>query len=313
MKRSSSDRDLEREHLHGLQKYDLLDKAGEGTFGVVTRAKNKQTGDLVVIKRTTIESDEGIPATTLREIAILQTLHHPNVVAIHDKFVSEDYRYVYMVLEHCDMDLKKMQRLKSGFTPRVVQSMFHQFVLGLDYCHSHRIIHRDLKPQNLLVQWSSGRLKIGDFGLTRACSVPLRTYTHEVVTMWYKPPELLLAASGQYGFSLDMWAAGCILPEMYTQAPMIHSDSEIDTIMKIFRLLGTPKDQFTLSMPHYQPIFPKWPRRVRDEYASRLPPDAMALMESLLEYDPSLRMTAKEACHHAFFNEITPLATFEGK
>ena len=134
---------------------------------------------------------------------------------------------------------------------------------GLTWCHSHRIFHRDLKPQNVLVDPKKGSLKLADFGLARAFTVPLRTYTHEVVTLWYRAPEILLGAK-QYSCPVDMWSIGTIIPEMVTGHPLFPGDSEIDAIYKIFRHLGTPTDDVwpgVTKLPHFQTAFPAWKPR----------------------------------------------------
>ena len=131
-----------------------------------------------------------------------------------------------------------------------MQSYAWQLLNGLSWCHAHRIFHRDLKPQNLLVQPPRGLLKLGDFGLTRAFSLPLRTYTHEVVTLWYRAPEILLGAK-DYACPIDMWSCGCVLGEMATGKPMFPGDSEIDELFKIFQVLGTPSEETWENVSHF--------------------------------------------------------------
>ena len=127
-------------------------------------------------------------------------------------------------------------------------------------CHSHRVLHRDLKPQNLLIDTETNSLKLADFGLARAFAIPLRAYTHEVVTLWYRAPEILLGAK-QYSTPVDVWSIGCIFAEMINQSPLFPGDSEIDQLFKIFRGLGTPDDSVwpeVSQLPDYKPQFPKW-------------------------------------------------------
>lgn len=143
---------------------------------------------------------------------------------------------LYLVFEFLDMDLKRyMDTLPDGRTMEAeqVKKFTYQMLEGLAYCHSHRILHRDLKPQNLLVE-SGSTIKLADFGLARAFNVPLRTYTHEVVTLWYRAPEILLG-SRTYSTPVDMWSVGCIFAEMARRKPLFPGDSEIDELYKIFR------------------------------------------------------------------------------
>ena len=214
--------------------YEKLEKMGEGTFGVVHKARHVETGEVVALKKMRLEGeDDGVPATALREISILREMKHQNIIELQHVFHTD--RSLYLAFEYCDSDLKQyMRSIGNKLCDREVQSYSWQLLNGLAWCHSHRIFHRDLKPQNLLVQPSRGLLKLGDFGLTRAFSLPLRTYTHEVVTLWYRAPEILLGAK-DYACPVDMWSVGCVLGEMATGKPMFPGDSEIDELFKIFQ------------------------------------------------------------------------------
>jgi cyclin-dependent kinase len=190
-----------------------------------------------------------------------------------------------------------------------VKKFTSQLLTGIRYCHSHRVLHRDLKPQNLLID-SSGNLKLADFGLARAFGVPLRTYTHEVVTLWYRSPEILLGGR-QYSTGVDMWSIGCIFAEMATRKPLFPGDSEIDEIFKIFRILGTPTEEEwpgVTSFPDFKASFPKWERKTEDEIVpvdgvKVLGEEGLNLLEALLVYDPAGRISAKQAVVHPYFTE----------
>lgn len=190
-----------------------------------------------------------------------------------------------------------------------VKKFMSQILEGIRYCHSRRVLHRDLKPQNLLIN-REGNLKLGDFGLARAFGVPLRTYTHEVVTLWYRAPEILLGGR-QYSTGVDMWSVGCIFAEMGTRKPLFPGDSEIDEIFKIFKLLGTPTEAEwpgVTSFPDFKESFPKWERKHEEELVNAdgikvLGEEGLNLLESLLVYDPAGRISAKQAVHHAYLTE----------
>ena len=192
-----------------------------------------------------------------------------------------------------------------------VKKFTHQLLEGVRYCHSHRVLHRDLKPQNLLID-KEGNLKLADFGLARAFGVPLRTYTHEVVTLWYRSPEILLGGR-QYSTGVDMWSVGCIFAEMSTRKPLFPGDSEIDEIFKIFRVLGTPTEEDwpgVTSFPDFKSSFPKWERKrdeemVSDDGAKVLGDSGLDLLEALLQYDPAARISAKQAVAHQYFLEAS--------
>merc|ERR1719478_1218327 len=202
--------------------------------------------------------EDGIPATAIREIAILKELSHTNVVKLYDVFCKPGK--LVLVFEYLENDLKKyMKSMNSRLTPGTIKNFAYQLVRGAEFCHASRIIPRDLKPQNLLID-SRLRLKIADFGLARAFQTPIPKYTHEVVTVWYRPPEILLGSSF-YSVPVDLWAVGCIHAEMATLQPLFPGDSEIDTIFRIFRKLGTPEGGELASLPDMKMSFPKWKPR----------------------------------------------------
>jgi cyclin-dependent kinase 1 len=182
--------------------------------------------------RTDLE-DEGVPSTALREISVLRELQHPNIVQLKDCVQSANR--LFLVFEFVDKDLKKyMDSCDGMLAPNLIKSYMSQFLKGLEFCHTRGVMHRDLKPQNLLVS-RSGQLKIADFGLARAFCPPIRPLTHEVVTLWYRPPEILLG-SQTYAPPMDAWAVGTILVEMVSKRPLFPGDSEIDELYKIFQV-----------------------------------------------------------------------------
>lgn len=211
------------------------------------------------MKKIRLETeDEGVPSTAIREISLLKEMKHPNIMRLFNIVHSDGYK-LYLVCEFLDLDLKKyMEALpvsdggrgkalpegcpahlaRLGLGDAVVKKLMFHLCEGIRYCHSRRVLHRDLKPQNLLID-KNGNLKLADFGLARAFGVPLRTYTHEVVTLWYRAPEILLGGR-QYSTGVDMWSVGCIFAEMCTRKPLFPGDSEIDEIFKIFQYVVYP-------------------------------------------------------------------------
>jgi serine/threonine protein kinase len=273
---------------------------------VVYKAKDRQTGEIVALKRIRLEvEDEGIPSTALREISLLRELSHPNVVELKDCVQSEGK--LYLVFEYLDKDLKKYMEANSGMIqPMLLKSFLFQLCRGLAFCHARGVMHRDLKPQNLLVT-KDGRLKLADFGLARAFCPPIRPLTHEVVTLWYRPPEILLG-SQTYAPPMDIWAIGTIFVEMVTKRPLFPGDSEIDQLYKIFRQLGTPTEHVWPGVTHLQDwnaAFPTWykspfSKGVTDNLDHR----GLDLLEKFLAYDPKDRISAKESLGHPFFNDL---------
>lgn len=156
---------------------------------------------------------------------MLREIDHPNVVKLKDVIMCPNK--MYLVFEFLEQDLKKrLDMLGPGnlLPPKLVKSFLYQLLSGIAACHKSRIIHRDLKPQNILLG-TKDDLKIADFGLARAFSIPMRPYTKEVVTLWYRAPELLLGAN-EYSTPVDMWSAGCIFAEMVTKRALFDGDSE---------------------------------------------------------------------------------------
>ena len=212
-----------------------MDTIGEGTYGVVYKARVRSTGEILALKRIRLEQEEeGVPSTAIREISLLKELRHENIVKLVDVVHLE--KKLYLVFEYLDLDLKKHMDSSPHISNdrMVIKGYVYQMCAGIAFCHSHRVLHRDLKPQNLLIDTETNSLKLADFGLARAFAIPLRAYTHEVVTLWYRAPEILLGAK-QYSTPVDVWSIGCIFAEMINQSPLFPGDSEIDQLFKIFR------------------------------------------------------------------------------
>merc|ERR1711934_425921 len=289
-----------------MDRYEKLEKIGEGTYGVVYKAKDKESGEIVALKKVRMgNEDEGVPSTALREIALLKEIQHPNTVGLLDVESSESK--LYLIFEFCDSDLKKyMNNIRGNLTAKLVKELMFQMVMGITYCHMHRLIHRDLKPQNILVD-KKGVLKLADFGLARAFTIPIETLTHEVVTLWYRAPEILLGGK-HYSVGVDIWSIGCIFAELVTKQPLFPGDSEIDELYRIFRVCGTPNETNWPSvskLPDWKPTFPQW-KRV-DLTASVVPtlePAGVELLDQMLTYEPSQRISGKAALTHSYFDDL---------
>ena len=181
---------------------------------------------------------------------------------------------------------------------------------GIQFCHARRILHRDLKPQNLLID-KNGCLKLADFGLARAFCVPMRQYTHEVVTLWYRAPEVLLGAK-QYSLGVDTWSIGTIFAELLTKRALFNGDSEIDEIFKIFHVLGKPTLETAptlVKLEEFNDLWPNWKRKSLKSHFLESGFDvqddaALDLLEQFLQYEPSKRISAKAALCHPYFKDL---------
>ncbi|KAM7267858.1 hypothetical protein ACFE04_010024 [Oxalis oulophora] len=290
-----------------MEQYEKVEKIGEGTYGVVYKARDRKTNETIALKKIRLEQeDEGVPSTAIREISLLKEMNHGNIVRLQDVVHSE--KRLYLVFEYLDLDLKKHMDSTPDFAkdPRVVKTFLYQILRGIAYCHSHRVLHRDLKPQNLLIDRRTNALKLADFGLARAFGIPVRTFTHEVVTLWYRAPEILLG-SRHYSTPVDIWSVGCIFAEMVNQRPLFPGDSEIDELFKIFRIMGTPNEDTwpgVTSMPDYKSAFPKWPSKNLESLVPTLDPLGIDLLTKMLAMDPSKRITARSALEHDYFKDI---------
>ncbi|XP_024371213.1 cell division control protein 2 homolog isoform X2 [Physcomitrium patens] len=290
-----------------MDQYEKVEKIGEGTYGVVYKARDRLTNETIALKKIRLEQeDEGVPSTAIREISLLKEMHHGNIVRLQDVVHSE--KRLYLVFEYLDLDLKKHMDTCPDLAkdPRLIKTFLYQILRGIAYCHAHRVLHRDLKPQNLLIDRRTNALKLADFGLARAFGIPVRTFTHEVVTLWYRAPEILLG-SRHYSTPVDVWSVGCIFAEMVNQRPLFPGDSEIDELFKIFRTLGTPNEEVwpgVTSLPDFKTAFPKWPPKPLSSVVPSLEPAGIDLLEKMLTLEPSRRVTARNALEHEYFKDI---------
>jgi len=289
-----------------MENYQKIEKIGEGTYGVVFKAKSRTTGEIVALKRIRLETeDEGIPSTAIREISILKELQDPNIVRLHDVIHTE--KKLTLVFEYCDHDLKKYLDASETLDIQTVKSFLYQLLRGIAFCHDRRVLHRDLKPQNLLIN-KDGDLKLADFGLARAFGIPVRSYTHEVVTLWYRAPDVLMG-SRKYSTPVDIWSVGCIFGEMVTSRPMFPGSSDQDQLLRIFKLLGTPNPATwpsVVELPEYKKDFPVYSAQSLSTVVKTLDETGLDLLSHMLQYDPNNRITARAAMSHPFFNDLNP-------
>ncbi|XP_043932754.1 cyclin-dependent kinase 18 isoform X2 [Protopterus annectens] len=288
-----------------LETYVKLDKLGEGTYATVFKGRSKLTENLVALKEIRLEHDEGAPCTAIREVSLLKNLKHANIVTLHDIIHTD--RCLTLVFEYLDSDLKQyLDNCGNLMSMHNVKIFMFQLLRGLAYCHRRKILHRDLKPQNLLIN-EKGILKLADFGLARAKSVPTKTYSNEVVTLWYRPPDVLLGST-EYSTPIDMWGVGCILYEMVTGRPLFPGSTVKEELHLIFRLLGTPTEESWPGITSNEEFkayhFPQYRPQAVINHAPRLDAEGIELLINLLLYDSKLRITAEVALRHPYFRSL---------
>jgi len=210
------------------------------------------------------------------------------------------------VFEYLDQDLKKyLDECGGEISKPTMRSFLYHLLRGVAFCHEHRVLHRDLKPQNLLIN-RRGELKLADFGLARAFGIPVRSYSHEVVTLWYRAPDVLMG-SRKYSTQIDIWSAGCIFAEMATGRPLFPGSGTSDQLIRIFKIMGTPNEESwpTISeLPEYKPDFPVYPAQNLSNIVHGLDEKGMNLLQRMLQFDPNLRISAQAAMKHPYFDGI---------
>lgn len=287
------------------KRYEKINFIGEGQFATVYKARDKETDNEVAIKKIKIgnmqEAQDGVNRTALREIKLLQELYHENVIALLDVYGKDSS--ISLVFEIMDTDLEQIlheRRIWLSFAH--IKSYILMTLKGLEYLHQNFILHRDLKPNNLLLD-KNNILKIADFGLARTFGSPSRIYSHQVVTRWYRAPELLYG-SRIYGTGVDMWAVGCILAELFKREPLFPGESDLDTLDKIINVLGTPTEKNwhgVTELPDFVEFNDVSIGQPFSEKFSALQQDAIDILEKMLKLSPNERCTCTEALNMPYF------------
>ncbi|KAK1361289.1 putative serine/threonine-protein kinase [Heracleum sosnowskyi] len=305
---------IPRDALAGLipksaDSYDKLDKIGQGTYSNVYKARDRDTGKIVALKKVRFDTSEPESVKFMaREIRILRMLDHPNIVKLEGLATSRMQYSIYLVFDFMVTDLSRIVcRPNERLSEPQVKCYMNQLLAGLQHCHERGILHRDIKGSNLLID-RSGMLKIADFGLANLYNPEKKKpLTSRVVTLWYRAPELLLGAT-DYGPGIDLWSAGCLMAEMFSGRPVMPGRTEVEQLHRIFKLCGTPSEEYwkklkvatTFRPPHvYKP-------NLREVFRD-LPKCSLGLLNNLLSLDPSLRGSANSALKNEFFH-TRPLA-----
>ncbi|XP_019647531.1 PREDICTED: probable cyclin-dependent kinase 9 isoform X1 [Branchiostoma belcheri] len=288
-----------------MNKYEVLGVVGEGAYGVVLKARHKETKEMVAIKKFKDgEDNEDVKRTTLRELKVLRMLKNENIVELKEAFKRRGK--LYLVFEYVEKNmLEILEAMPNGVPFEQTRSYIYQLILAIHWCHKNDIIHRDIKPENLLIS-KEGLLKLCDFGFARNLqgggSAP---YTDYVATRWYRSPELLLGAP--YGKSVDLWSIGCILGELSDGQPLFPGESEIDQLYTIQKVLGIlPPDQMDLfyANPRFSGLkFPavSEPITLERRYHNIINSVTLDFMAGVLRLDPKERLSIEQCLEHPAF------------
>ncbi|KAI0019022.1 PHO system negative regulator [Xylariomycetidae sp. FL0641] len=327
-----------RKHPSSFQQ---LEKLGEGTYATVYKGTENGTSKPVALKEIHLDSEEGTPSTAIREISLMKELRNLNIVDLKDVIHTENK--LMLVFEFMQCDLKKYMDThgdRGALQPDIIKRFMFQLLKGIRFCHQKKVLHRDLKPQNLLINQESVAievtkliptnikpdgekvreqvelpgpvLKLGDFGLARAFGIPVNTFSNEVVTLWYRAPDVLLG-SRTYNTSIDIWSAACIMAEMYTGRPLFPGTTNEDQIIRIFRIMGTPTERSwpgITQFPEYKPTFQMYATQDLRAILPQIDPLGIDLLRRMLVLRPEHRISALEALYHPWFTSDTTMQTW---
>lgn len=312
--------------LRDVSVFDKKHQLGKGTYGDVFMGSDRETKEIVALKKinTEQESNYGFPITTIREVKILKALTHVNIVKLKEIVTSKEQRddvsenntipkSVYLVFEYHEFDLTGILGTRQiRFTQDHIKSWSMQLLQGVHYMHVNKIIHRDLKAANILIG-RNGELKIADWGLARTWNERMEKLTNPVITLWYRPPELLLGCK-KYSPKIDMWSVGCIIAEMFRRTGLLTGTNDASQLDLIFKTLGHPT---VGDFPEIHELCPQWTKlqpkneestlkcRLRETLKQNLPnprwvtENAITLIQNLLAYNPAKRWSAMKACQEA--------------
>lgn len=290
-----------------VKEFEKLNRIGEGTYGIVYRARDTKTDEIVALKKVRMDKEkDGIPISSLREITLLLRLRHPNIVQLKEVVVGSHLESLFLVMSYCEQDLASLlENMQTPFSEAQVKCIVLQLLRGLDYLHHNFILHRDLKVSNLLMT-DKGCVKIADFGLARVYGIPQKPMTPRVVTLWYRAPELLLGSKTQTT-AIDMWAVGCILAELLAHKPLLPGSSEIQQVDLIVQLLGTPNENIWPGFSRLplvgQYSLRKQPYNNLKNKFTWLSEAGLRLLNLLFMYNPQRRATAEDSLESSYFKE----------
>ncbi|XP_052273246.1 cyclin-dependent kinase-like 1 isoform X2 [Dreissena polymorpha] len=289
-----------------MEKYEKICRIGEGSYGVVFKCKNKETGQHVAIKKF-VESEEDplIKKIAMREIRMLKQLKHQNLVNLIEVFRRK--KRLHLVFEYVDHTvLNELDRHPRGVPEPMVKRIIYQILLAVNFCHQHHCIHRDVKPENILIT-RQGQVKLCDFGFARILTGPGDEYTDYVATRWYRAPELLVGDT-QYGPPVDVWAIGCVFAELLTGQALWPGKSDVDQLYLIKKTLGDllPRHvQIFSTNSFFKGMIIPEPERLEplEEKFMNFSDLVLNFLKSCLAMNPDERLTCAELICHTYMDQ----------
>ncbi len=288
-------------------KYEVLGEVGEGAYGIVLKCRNKENGEILAIKSFKDTEDENVQKSMIRELKVLKTLKHDNIVQLKECFKKKGK--LYLVFEYVDKTLLEIIEQKSnGLDQGIIKEYIYQLCKAVNYVHNLDLIHRDIKPENILIK-NDTNVKLCDFGFCRSMPQKGGLLTDYVATRWYRAPELLLGSTN-YGKEVDYWAIGCLMGELTDGQPMFPGDNELNQLVLIQKLLGS-LPQYQLDIFYSNPRFAGYkfenitkPESLERRYYGKLNKTALNFLKMLLKIDPKERLTGNEILMHPYFDEL---------
>ena len=302
--------ELQQEEALKHGKYTALQIIGNGAFGIVYKAKNEETNEIIAIKR--VFQDKRYQN---RELEIMKQLNHPNAIRLKNYFYTHGEKNENDIYLNCVMDylpetlskeIRHNYKNKTQLDFFLVKLYAYQMLKSLEYIHSIGICHRDIKPQNILLNKETNKIEICDFGSAKKL-IPGKTSVAYICSRYYRAPELIFGAT-QYTNQIDIWSIGCVIAELILGRPLFPGESPSDQLVEIIKILGTPSKEDIMSMnPQYKEHkFPDikptpWEKVFRNR---KTPEFFLDLIDKLLMYNPEKRLSPSQAIQHQFFDEL---------
>lgn len=285
--------------LRSTTEFRLAEIIGDGSSATVYKGRDPKHDRLIAFKRFKRTPHAPIfPKELFREITILRSLEHVNVIKLHDLVVGTNIDDLGLILEYCPHSVDQYIDLHTeDISHAQIKCITKQLFKGLNYLHKNYVMHRDLTPQNLMIS-AEGVLKIGDLGFSRRYSEGDVPMTPDMITRWYQPPEILLECP-TYGLEADLWSAGCVFAELFCRKPILRGESQINQINLIIDLIGSPSPNVWPDYPKCQALskisLKRQPfNRLGEKFRELGCTQIADMVSNLLVYDPSKRMSAED-------------------